>query len=31
VWKAPIYKAGPQSDTVINARITWFPEKQKTF
>jgi Capsule assembly protein Wzi len=30
-WKAPIYKAGPQSDNVIQARITWFPEKQKTF
>ena len=31
IWKAPIYKTGPQSDTVINARITWYPEKQKTF
>ena len=31
VWKAPIYKPGPQNDTVINARITWYPERQKKF
>ena len=30
-WKAPIYKTGLQNDNVIQARITWFPEKQKTF
>ena len=30
-WKAPIYKPGAQNDNVIQARITWFPEKQKTF
>ena len=30
-WKAPIYKPGLQNDNVIQARITWFPEKQKTF
>jgi hypothetical protein len=30
-WKAPIYKPGPQNDTLISAQITWYPEKQKTF
>ncbi len=30
-WKAPIYKIGAQDDNVIQARITWYPEKQKSF
>jgi Capsule assembly protein Wzi len=24
-WKAPLYKSGAQSDTVVNAQITWAP------
>ncbi len=25
-WKAPIYKAGAQSDTTAAAQITWYPK-----
>lgn len=24
-WKAPIYQSGPQSDTAMTFRLTWFP------
>jgi hypothetical protein len=30
-WKAPIYKTGQQSDTVIAAQITWYPKEKKNF
>lgn len=30
-WVAPFYKPGVQHDTTVQAQITWFPEKQKTF
>jgi hypothetical protein len=30
-WVAPFYKPGVQNDTAVQAQITWFPEKQKTF
>lgn len=30
-WVAPFYKPGVQNDTTVQAQITWFPEKQKTF
>jgi hypothetical protein len=30
-WKAPIYKPGPQSDTLISAQIKWYPKESKTF
>ena len=28
-WKAPIYKTGPQSDTVGSFQVTWFPHSVK--
>jgi Capsule assembly protein Wzi len=28
-WKAPIYKPGQQSDTLISGQITWFPKNEK--
>lgn len=28
-WKAPVYKAGGQSDTSVAVQITWFPEIRK--
>ena len=28
-WKAPVYKAGGQSDTAVAMQITWFPEIRK--
>jgi hypothetical protein len=30
-WKAPIYKAGGQSDTFAAAQITWYPKANKSF
>ena len=24
-WKAPIYKTGSQSDTVVTGQLTWYP------
>lgn len=30
-WVAPFYKPGPQSDTTVQAQITWFPKSQKSF
>lgn len=30
-WVAPIYKAGPQSDTTAQFQVTWYPEKNKIF
>jgi Capsule assembly protein Wzi len=30
-WKAPVYKAGQQSDTLVSAQITWFPKESKKF
>jgi len=28
-WKAPIYKAGAQSDTTVAAQITWYPKEKE--
>ena len=28
-WKAPIYKAGAQSDTTFAAQITWYPKEKR--
>lgn len=28
-WKAPVYKAGGQSDTSVAGRLTWFPDYKK--
>lgn len=30
-WKAPVYKAGTQSDTTGEVQITWYPQNQKIF
>ncbi|MFT4114636.1 capsule assembly Wzi family protein [Silvibacterium sp.] len=30
-WKAPIYKTGQQSDTLISGQITWYPKEEKKF
>ncbi len=30
-WKAPIYRAGSNSDTAVWGGITWFPHKAKQF
>jgi hypothetical protein len=30
-WVAPFYKPGPQSDTTVQAQITWFPKSKKSF
>jgi hypothetical protein len=30
-WVAPFYKPGPQSDTTIQAQITWFPKLHQAF
>jgi hypothetical protein len=30
-WKAPIYRAGSNSDTAVWGGITWFPHKRKQF
>jgi hypothetical protein len=30
-WVAPLYKAGPQSDTTAQFQVTWYPHEQKIF
>lgn len=30
-WVAPIYKPGPQSDTLAAFQVTWFPRQNKIF
>jgi len=29
-WKAPVYLPGPQSDTAVAVRLTWFPKLRTT-
>jgi hypothetical protein len=29
-WKAPIYRAGQQNDTVVAMQLTWFPKLRQT-